>query len=257
MDGATEYWHDQRLLSAQARWRGVYGLSKTLALEASVPFRLVRDRIEFETAAGAPYAPADPDRHHRNETVSGLADPTLSLQYGRLAGPWVLALSAGITLPAGTTVDNPFALDRAGLRHQHTQLGAGVASPSFSASASRPFGAWRTHLQGTALLPIEENSRGYRPGSRLGLSFSAGRQLVTGWSATLGADFSRENAERWDGNVEEEGNLGRSDLFLRAAVATKVGATWAVGLTAQVPVWSDVEGAQIDLPLVLGLTISR
>lgn len=222
-----------------------------------MPFRLVRDRIRYETPAGAPYVPSDPDLHHRNETVSGLADPTLALQYGRTSGPWAWTLSAGLVLPAGTTEDNPFALGRDGQRHQHTQLGAGVASPAFTASIARPLGAWRTHLQLSGLLPFEENSHGYRPGARFGGSGSASRHLGGRWSGALGADFSHENAERWDGLIEEEGNIGRSDLFLRAGVTASLAPSWSLGATLQVPVWSDVQGEQADLPYVLSVTLGH
>ncbi len=257
LDGTTEYWHDQRLISAQARWRAVYGLSEAFALVTTVPFRLVRDRIRYETPAGAPYTPADPDRHHRNETVSGLGDPSLALQYGHASagGSWTLA--AGLMLPAGRTEDNPFALGRDGQRHQHTQIGAGVASPLLSASFARPIGAWRTSLTADVLLPFETNVRGYRPGSRLGGGLTAARHVAGRWSAAVGADLSRENAERWDGRIEEEGNVGRSDLFLRASLTSALTSPWSLGVTVQVPVWSDIEGAQADLPFVIGLALSH
>lgn len=257
LDGATEYWHDQRLLSAEARWRGVLGLGRSLALEVGVPLRAVRDRIRYETPGGAPYTPADPDVHHRNETVSGFADPSLALQYGRAHGAWTWALSAGVTLPVGSTEENPFELGDAGQRHQHTQLGAGTVVPRLTGSLVRPLGAWRTQVHASASTPLAENGFGYRASGRFGGGVLASRALSGALSATLGADFSHENAERWDGRIEEEGNVGRSDLFVRLGAGLRVGGSASLGLQLQLPVWSDIAGSQVDLPYVLGFTLSR
>ena len=74
---------------------------------------------------------------------------------------------------------------------------------------------------------------------------------------TLGALVYHEKPERWDGVVETEGNLGRTDLMLETAIAWRFTGQWTLGLSARVPVWSHITGAQLTTPAIGELLISR
>jgi hypothetical protein len=49
-------------------------------VRGQVPFRVVRTSIHYSDLGGAPYQPLDPDVHHRNETLAGIANPWLLLR---------------------------------------------------------------------------------------------------------------------------------------------------------------------------------
>jgi len=256
VEGAVTYWHVQDLWVAQAEWLALYGLRSDLALELDVPFRVVRDRIRYEDLARAPFMPAEPDLHHRNETLSRLADVRLGLQWARVAAPWTVTAGAGAWLPLGRTESNPFALGAAAQPHQHIQFGTGTVDPMLSLVVSRRIGDWSATASGAARWTLAENSHGYRAGDRYGVTLGAARALPRGFTARAGLEWARELAETWDGVLEEEGNLGRTDLFGMVGLAYATG--WGpVAVGVRWPLASDVEGAQMDLPLIVRLSLTR
>lgn len=233
--------------------RAVYGLNGTLALELAAPFRAVRDRIAFEDMARAAYTPPTPDTHHRNETLARLADVRVGMQAAHVAPPWTLTGAAGAYLPTGRTESNPFALGDAGLPHQHIQFGHGTVDPFVALAASRHAGHWSLTGTGSARLTLASNAHGYRAGDRFALGAIAARMLQGGWAARSGLTVSRERAEKWDGVLESEGNLGRTDLLLAAGLSHPLAKAGTLGLTLSLPLASHAVGAQADLPLVLRL----
>ena len=237
--------------------RALWGVNGTLALELAVPFRAVRDRIVFADSSGAPFTPPAPDTHHRNETLARIADVRLGIQAARVAPPWTLTASGGVYLPTGRTESNPFALGRLGLPHQHIQFGHGTVDPFASAAASRRAGKWSLTVAASARLTLAENAHGYRAGDRFGLSVSAAHAFRGGWAARGGLDLAREQAERWSSSIEEEGNLGRTDLFLALGASRMFTGVGTVGVTARLPLASAATGAQADLPLVLQLAWTK
>ena len=68
----------------------------------------------------------------------------------------------------------------------------------------------------------------------------------------MGVDYGHETAETWSGRIEEEGNLGRSDLLLSAGVARIFG-TRALILTAKVPLRTRSNGVQVEYPAIVSL----
>ena len=255
-EGASPYWHVQDLWVSEGQFQLLRGLRKDLALELGIPFRVVRDRIRFEDLARRPYVPPTPDTHHRNETLARPADLSMGLQWARVAPPWTITAGAGVWLPLGRTESNPFALGRGGFPHQHIQFGTGTVDPSLSLVASRRAGDWSFTAGASARLTLAENSHGFRAGDRFGASVHAARALPRAWAVRAGLELAREEPEKWDGVIEEEGNLGRTDLFAALGLARKI--TWGtLAAELRLPVLSDVQGAQVDLPLIARVGISR
>jgi hypothetical protein len=255
------YFHDQRLYPLELRLLGEYGLSKTFGLEAQVPFRSVTSSIKYTDASGAHYEPLDPDVHHRNETVFGIADPWLLLRVGTMAGKWWLAARPGVAIPLGRTEENPFALGDRGLRHQHIQLGSGTLDPVAIAEASRAFEAFQLQFFAQGQVPLYENGKGYRAPWRVYGGSSVGRKLALGLSGALGVEASHEAAERWDGEVRQDGNLGRTELLLAATLSYKLGTT-ELGLSLRAPVWrrivtGDEPPGTLSSPLILSLSAAH
>lgn len=255
------YFHDQHLYPLELRLLGEYGLSKTFGLEAQVPFRSVTSSIEYTDANGAHYEPLDPGIHHRNETVVGIADPWLLLRIGGMVEKWWLAARPGVSIPLGRTEENPFALGDRGLRHQHIQLGSGTFDPVGILEASRAFEAIQLQFFVQGQLPLYENRHGFRAPRRVYGGGSVGRKLVSELSGSLGVEASHEAAERWDGEVRQDGNLGRTELLLAATLNYKLGTT-DFGLSARAPVWRRIvvgnePPGTLSSPVILSLSATH
>jgi hypothetical protein len=255
------YFHDQRLYPLELRLVGEYGLSKTFGIEAQIPFRSVTSTIEYTDAAGAHYQPLDPGIHHRNETIFGVADPWLLLRIGTMVQNWWFAARPGVSIPLGRTEENPFALGDRGLRHQHIQLGSGTIDPVVIIEASRAFEAVQLQFFAQGQAALYENGNGYRAPWRVYGGGSLGRKLVSDLSGSLGLEASHEAAEKWDGEVRQDGNLGRTELLVAATLSHRLGAT-TLGLSARLPVWrhvvvGDEPPGTLSSPVILSLSATH
>ena len=234
------------------------GLGHGLGIEAVVPFRHVISRVHFLDADRQPLERPEGDIHHRNETLSGIADPWLMLHAGTRRGEWGLAARAGVTLPLGRTEPDPFALGDLGLPHQHIQFGTGTVDPVLGLAAGRRFGAVEFTTIAEARFMVAENSHGYQAGHRYYAEATASRRLSGPWSAGLGLLAAREDAERWNGVVRtDEGNLGRTDVLVSVGVARGLGSAGTVSLTAKIPIVSRSKGAQVDYPVIFTVGFGR
>src|SRR5438094_927295 len=94
---------------------------------------------------------------------------------------------------------------------------------------------------------------------RNGHGFQAGNQVLGGarassdlwlprWRFTVGALIYREEAERWNGQLEDEGNLGRTDVLVETQVAWRFAGQWTVALGLKIPVWTASAGEQLSTP---------
>jgi hypothetical protein len=234
------------------------GVSRHFGIEAVTPFRHVVSRIRFLDADRQPLERPQGDIHHRNETLFGVEDPWLMLHAGAPRGAWTLAARAGLTLPLGRTVPNPFTLADLGLSHEHIQFGTGTWDPVVGLAAGRRFGAVGFTIGGLARFVLTENSHGYQAGHRYYGEATASRRVAGAWSGALGLIAAREQPERWDGRVRtEEGNIGRTDVLLAAGVARGLGTAGAVSLTAKVPILTRSKGAQVDYPVIISVGWGR
>jgi len=228
------------------------GLGGGFGLEYVGSLRQITSRIRFEDLDRRPLVVADGDIHHRNETLIGPGDPWLmAVASGRL-GAWSAALRGGVTIPLGKTEENPFELGRRGLPHQHVQFGTGTWDPLAGAGVARRFGEVMTTVGVLARLPVSENRHGYRAGRRLQLTTNADRRIRGPWRAQAGFDYAHEAAERWDGKIEEEGNLGRSDLLLSTGIVRQF-ASRALVLTVKLPLRTRSNGVQVEYPAIVTL----
>jgi hypothetical protein len=256
-DGPPLVWHVQDITVADAALVAEYGLAPGLGLNLTSFYRQVTTRIHFLDAERQPLVLPNGDIHHRNETLDGPGDPWALLVASRAAGPWSVAARAGVSIPLGRTEENPFELGRRGLPHEHIQFGTGTWNPMLGLSVGRHLG--KTSVFGSVLgrLPLYENGHGYRAGRRFDSSLVADRRLGGPWRVQGGLDLAHENAERWSGVIEEEGNLGRTDLLVSAALVRQVGTAGALSLQVKVPLFTHAHGSQVDYPAIVGLAWSR
>jgi len=193
-----------------------YGLGPSRQLSLRIPYDVKDMHVRYTTLDGAPFVPPYGDIHHRTETLTGISDPSLDLDWSPHPD-WLLGI--GTTLPFGHTVPDPIALGKQGLTHEHIQFGSGTFEPRLVAQWVRR-GKVALLARAEAKLSLYENSHGFRAPSTLtwtaGPSFRAGRISIdprlTGQFQTLG---------RWSGEVDE-GSGFRSGGF-------RLGASMPVG----------------------------
>lgn len=256
--------HDQRFYVGELRPILALGLMNGLALEAQLPLRLVKTTVVFRRLDGTPFEPDYQNIHHRNETLYGFADPWLLGRVSIPLGGVSLTARAGLGLPVGSTEENPFARGRDGLPHQHIQFGTGTFYPVVALDASTDAGAVRLSAYAQTLLFLYENGYGYRAGNRHMGGLAADTEVVKGLRLGLGADILNEQPERWDGVVQQDGNVGRTDWLVGGSASHSFGET-TVSLSVKVPVYQqmvevethhdDADPGQLTYPAIVNLGV--
>ena len=258
MESGQHYWHVLDVTLSETSVSTAFGLAENLGLELVTPVRTVTTRVRFEDEDRRPFTPAEGDIHHRDETVAGSGDPWLLVHAARPLGEWTVAGRAGVSVPLGGTEPNPFVLGDLGLRHQHVQLGTGTWDPILGAMAGRRLGEYTLTMSALARLAVADNEHGYRAGDRFLASVIADRALFGLWRGSAALELAREDPERWDGQLdEEEGNLGRTDVLVTAALMRPLGGFGGLRLAVSVPVVTRARGAQLDYPLIVSVGLTR
>jgi hypothetical protein len=254
--------HDQDLVSVELRPILAVGVTDVLAVEAQIPFRMVHTTIAYRRLDGTPYVPDYESIHHRDETLAGPGDPWLLGRATGTVGPVDTTARAGVGLPVGSTEENPFRLGREGVAHQHIQFGAGVPFPVFALDVAKTLGPVRASAYAQAVLFLAPNEQGYRPGNRWGGGLAGDAEIVAPLRLGLGVDLVNEQPERWDGRIEQDGNVGRTDLLVGGSASLRLGEVVAA-LTVKVPVVQHfiehegpvaIDPGQLTYPLVIGLS---
>ncbi len=255
--------HDQQFYIAELRPMVTVGLSETYGVELQVPIRTVSTQIVFRRLDGTAFEPDYENIHHRDETLIGFADPWL-LGLGTLSlGGVTLTGRAGVGLPVGSTEEDPFARGRAGLSHQHIQFGTGTFYPVFSLDVGFTIAPVRVSGYGQAIVFLYENSQDYFPGSRFMVGGAGELDLIVGLSAGLGFDIINEQPERWSGVVQQDGNVGRTDVLGGGHLSYRFGAV-STSLGLKVPLYQHFietspehggEVGQLSYPAILNLAV--
>lgn len=228
-----------------------------MALQASLPLRIIDTRTDFTDLDGDSISLDYENIHHRDETIVGIGDLQLLVHTGRRYGRTAVGTRIGLSVPTGKVNEDPFRLGAEGKRHQHIQLGTGTFDPVVALDVGRPFGAWNLSAFGQVQGPLYEGRQGYRAGTRSLGGISVSRP-VGGVSARLGVTLARESAERWDGSVPvEDGNRGRTDLYVGPGITVPFGADNSASLDVNVRAYGRANGAQLDMPVVVSLSIGR
>lgn len=192
--------HHVRLTLLHSELNATYGLRTGLATSIRLPYDIKQQRVRYTTLGGDPFAPPYGDIHHRSETLRGLSDGSLLLRWAPSGSEWQFA--AGTTLPFGETVEDPIALGRAGLKHQHLQFGSGVFAPELEATWRRPFGQVVASALLQATLPLTSNSHGYQAPKNfrwtIGPSFRVARVGVA-----VSAAGQYQTVATWHGEADE------------------------------------------------------
>ena len=236
-----------------------YSVLDWLSLDLMWSLRVVGIWFQLQNLERRPIdAPYGEEIHHRTETLAGLSDPWLGLRFAGHGEAWAMSVRLGATLPVGSTVENPFRLGRQGQSHQHIQFGTGTVNPFAEIAVQRQLGRFTLGAWFLTRTPLYQNRHGYKGSAQILGGLRGQSDLgLSRWQFALGALAYHERPERWDGVIETEGNLGRTDLMLDTSVAWRFTGPWTLTLSLRIPVWSRIEGAQLSTPALGELSISR
>ncbi|MBX3232084.1 MAG: hypothetical protein KIT84_19785 [Labilithrix sp.] len=256
--------HDQRFYVAELRPILALGITDRFALEAQVPLRVVSTTITFRRLDGTAFAPDYQNIHHRDETLYGLGDPWLFGRMTGAVGALAVTARAGVALPVGSTEEDPFARGRAGLEHQHIQFGTGTFAPVFALDAGRSFGSVRAGGYAQAMLFVYENARRYLAGNRYTAGVAGDVEVVKRLRVGLGADVLNEQPERWRRVIQQDGNVGRTDVLAGGMVSYALD-TLVLSASIRVPVYQhfidpghthDQDPGQLTYPAIVNLALA-
>lgn len=213
-----------------------------VALELEAPLRMVALRADYETPDGDPFSPIDAGVHHRDETLFGLADMRLGVRTALQVGTWWLNVRPGLTLPTGRTEEDPFALGEQGLRHQHVQFGNGTFDPTLGIDVTRGTARGQFSFYGTSQVSLYENRHGFRAGPRVLVGAAAGVKTARAIFSLL-LEGSSEGAQRWSGEIQEDGLVGRKEIGGGARVIWFLGET-TLSATVRLPFYRWIEARE-------------
>lgn len=249
--------HDQDILTSETRLSAELGVKRWLAVGVVLPLRVFKTSIRYLDATGHEVEIEDPFIHHHNETLVGVADPLVIARVAMAAGGFTLGARAGLTIPLGRTVEDPFALGDMGLPHEHSQFGTGTFEPVFGLDAARLLGSTRIDAFALTIQSVYANGHEYQAGDRYAGGLGVGSALGTThfrFRATVEAQW--ETAERWHGMIHtDEGNTGRVDVLAGAQLTYRLNDDWNVGLSAKLPAYTRVDGGQLQSSVFVGLSV--
>lgn len=250
--------HDLDILLSQTTLNVSYGVHRRVSLDARIPFRVTKIEATFSRLDGSEL-PGFESIHHRDETLSGLADPVLGANYSVLNpgdwGPGSLSIRTGVSLPLGGTESDPFVLGKDGVTHQHMFFGTGTFVPVLGLTWNVPFSKWNLGGWTEVQLALYSNDKGYTPPTLyqggIGAQTSFG---LEDWWFRLEPQVMVETPAQWETGQAE--NSGRMAILGSGAFGCALGEGFGIGVDMIGTIASLTEGDQIDIPLVGSLTLS-
>jgi hypothetical protein len=202
--------HRAKVGVTHSELEAVYGLREQMQLALRLPYDVKDIRIRYTTLEGGPFTPPYGDIHHRTETLRGLGDPSLMLDWSPSPG-WQLGF--GTTFPAGDVTEDPVRLGKEGLKHEHTQFGTGTFNPKLAVQFYRA----RLFARAEGRLTAYESSGGYRAPNTfvlsVGPSLRAGRISI---DPRINAQY--QGRARWHGEADEGSGFHNGGLRLQLGV---------------------------------------
>jgi hypothetical protein len=250
------YRHHIDLFMTETSLDAAWGVRPWLAVEARMSVRSVAITPTYSELDGTPKDVPN-DIHHHDETLVGITDPWLVLRTGAAAGRFVTAARVGVTLPFGSTVEDPYALGARGLWHEHTQFGAGTVMPVVGGGVSYLGERVEVALTLLGFFGLAENAKGFRAPSRFFVGARGTFPLLEGKVRPFAAvDVAHEGKELWHGLPGLEGSFAQTTLLAGGGLAWVFADPWSVELGARARVARFSEGASFEYPGILQLAIS-
>lgn len=241
------HYHEQIIVPVQLQGTLEWGLTQHLGLEATLPLRAVGTTIEYSLPDGSAYQPLEGDIHHRDELLVGLGDPTVLLRAAWVLGQgWWLIGRLGTSLPLGRTEPDPFAAGDQLKRHQHVQFGTGTFDPTLGLELARGYGRWQGAAYGLLRQPLYANQHGFQGGGRALGGLQGGYRFAERALALLSLEYLRDAPERWGGQVQQDGLLGRQELLVGGSLVFSLGGP-QYSILVRAPVYREIfQGPQTE-----------
>lgn len=191
-----------------------YGLRDRMQLSLRVPYDVKAQRVAYTTLTGAPYVPPYGDIHHRTETLTGISDGMMTVEWSPLS-QWIVGV--GTSLPFGHVVPNPIILGREGRKHEHIQFGSGTFEPDLAVQWSRPVNRFTLFARGEARISLYENREGFRaPNNYLWSAGPSFRLRTISFAPSLQGQY--QTIGRWNGEVDEGSGFHNGGVRLQISV---------------------------------------
>ena len=201
--------HVARLALTHTELAAAYGLRDGLQLNVTLPYDVKDMHIRYTTLDGQPFTPPYGDIHHRTETLTGVSDASIGLDW-RVHHDWIAGF--GLSVPIGRTEPNPIVLGREGRTHEHMQFGSGTVQPRLALQYLRR-GRVAFVARGEAHLSFYENDEGFRAPTSLLWSIGPSTRVR---AIELDARFEGQHQTlgRWNGEVDEGSGFTNGGLRL-------------------------------------------
>jgi hypothetical protein len=251
--------HHVRLTLFHSEVSAAYGVRPGMAVSLRLPYDVKDQHVRYTTLTGEPFVPPYGDIHHRTETLRGISDGDLLLQWAPAASGsshWHFAV--GTTLPLGHTVPDPIELGREGKTHEHLQFGNGVFAPEAEMAWSRAFARVNASALLQATIPLTTNDRGYRPPKNF--RWSAGPSLpFRSASIALSLAGQYQTIGRWHGEADEGTGFSNGGLRLQLTLPLRGNTTIAPSIYRELYSHglNTTERETFTQGTTLGLTVSR
>ena len=256
------YLHHQKLYPAELRAIAEVGITRTLGFELQLPVpgrRARRSSTRHPTGSRTSRwtrACTTATRPWRASVIRGC-----SVAGARGWATSLLVVRAGLSLPLGRTEANPFALGDMGIRHEHIQFGTGTFDPVAGFQVTRRIASVQLAGYGQGQSSLYSNRHGFRGPNRFFAGIMGAHRLFGTLTGGLGVDLLYEGAERWDGRIQQDGNLGRTEILAAVTLAQTFGDT-SISLSARFPTYrhivqGDEPQGSLSSPVMLSLIVSR
>jgi hypothetical protein len=193
----------------------IYPLTETLNLEIGIPLRrIVRTASIVADADTSEDAREEMQRnvdiHHASKTLNGVGDLSLWLRPRQPGNPWTW----GMTLPIGSTQEDPYVLGLNDDAHEHIQFGTGTVVPRLQYLHLAEDWIAMTTLSA----PFYANSHGFRAPPELGFYAARRGSLVADWVWSFGVSARLQGYGDWNGTRDVNTGYG--------ALVADGGLTW-------------------------------
>ena len=257
LGGLPPHTHHQTMNMTRMNSLLAVGLGKGFQVKGEVPFDYKVMGIEYKDDQGKPYEPPYGGIHHRNETLKGLGDARVRLEYyANAKKDWVVGGGLGTTIPIGKTEEDPYELSEKSLTHQHIQMGSGTFNPVLNLKAIYSGHQWGMVSTLQTKLSLSENDKSYKPSNAVRLTAGPTYRATAKWMLVASGDVLHETQAYWGDRADPMS--GRTAIFGSASVVYRFNTTVAMMLQGQLTAaqWSVTD--QITQPFVgvAGITLT-
>jgi hypothetical protein len=192
-------------------------LGRAWDFEAELPYDVKDVEVRYELPGGGTFDNPQGDLHHRTETLEGVADVRLLLNWRTSPVPGhFLRLGAGVTLPTGRIEENPY--ETPVVKHQHIQFGSGTVDPLLRADYGVAFGEVSFTASAGLHAPLYENREDYRAPAEFDASIGPVWKAADALALTLRWSALYQSGGAWDGETDPNTGYFQHGLGLSASI---------------------------------------